>query len=773
MKTTEEALEFDQIEQELMTYFRYQENAESFHDEKMIIDSLALDTEHRFLKETNEYFSRGYVISLLHVNDLSDHLALLSKKAALSIKGLSDFRPFLDNIETFSLCFCDKKFLPSLFDLMECLKTFRYISQRIDQAILPDLSVSDDASEALYDIRQKIKNAYASINTVIKGAASKYSPYLAQSQEVMKEGLPTLAVTADYKSKVKGLVADISHTGNTVFIIPLEILDIQNKIYSLKEDERTEIERILKALSQLLIDELEGINKDYAICLRMDSLIARVQFGLSYKGVVGENADFINIEDLAHPLLNLDTVVRNTIHLGGTRADILVISGPNAGGKTVLIKAVALACYMNQRGLLVASAGKAQLKLFDKIFFLSGDTQSIMDNLSTFSGHISSINEALSQVGPNSLFVVDEIGQGTSPLDGEAIGTAVIDYLEKIGCYAILTSHYEGLKEKAVKDEKCLVGAMIFDESTIKPTFRYREGMIGKSYAIEVAINLGMNPEIVADAKKYIDEKSKTPEKVMMKKLQELQDDNIRLKDEYEKRVAQAADLEEKKIAAIAALNRERQEIFENANDKVDKIIDGRINEIDAIYRSDNTKIDLQAMAQMKGALNKIRVVKDKNINPENDSEEELHVGDKVKVASMNNNGVISSIDQSGKSISVNFSGIILKTNRSDLTKICSSSVINKPKISTADKYIERKTGIPMECNLIGLYSDEARVKLDKYLDDCILMKFHQVRIIHGNGSGALRNMVRRYLESNSNVDSFRFGGAGEGGVGCTVVTLK
>lgn len=774
MKTAEEALEFNRIEEELDSYLSFEQNREEFHGFGYFTNPSELAGEHSYLKEGEKYFNLGNELALSHVFDLTPSLSLLEKDGNLSVQELADFIPFLSDAKIFS-SLASLTSLPLLSSVASKIQDYSWIQNRLSGAILPDLSIADGASDELYSIRSQIKKLESSIGDALKGAASKYGAYLTDVRETIKGGLPSLAVKSSFKGKVKGMVSDISNTKETTYIVPIEVLEIQNKIFELKEEEAQEIERILKELSGLLKQNIAGIRQAYISSKRLDSVLGRVRFGRTYEGSVAEYGDEILLQDLSHPLLNVATVVRNNFHLGGKNAKILVISGPNAGGKTVLIKAVTLVCVMNQKGLLVSARGEAILPLFDSFFFLSGDSQSIMDSLSTFSGHVAALKEGIDSVGPKSLFVVDEIGQGTAPLDGEGIGVAVIDYLKKVGCYAIFTSHYDGMKDKAFKDPQCLVGAMIFDEKTIKPTFRYQENMIGKSYALEVASNLGLKQEIIDGARAYVEKRNRSEDREVLEKTMALQQENLRLKEEYEAKIREADDLLAKRQKALDGLTSEKEAIHNRAEEKLESMLNQKEKEIEVLYQEHG--VSLKQLADIKGKMKEINLDSDRSLGKFKPREEQkkthvFEVGDYVRVNSLNNSGIITKLNVNHNSAYVKIGGMEIKVAVSNLTFLSKGNE-KKPEVQIRDSYIVRKTSLPLECNLIGLRRDEAREKLDKYLDDCILMKMHQVRIIHGNGSGALRTMVQDYLKKNPNVESFRFGGEGEGGVGATVVTLK
>ena len=760
------SLEYEKIEKMLEEYFSFEDSLEDFKKEEMIKDDFYLDREHKYLSELLDFFNQNNIINTLHVYPLRNYFSLLDKGGNIGIKGLADFLPFLENISLYIEAFKDRNNMELILDLVLDLRDFKYIHDRIDQAILPDLTIDSNASSTLYSIRKKIQAYETSISSKAREIAKKYSNYLAESNITIKDGLPSLAVKNSYKSYVKGFVSDVSNSGSTVYIVPLEIIEMNNEIYELKEKEKEEEERIVKALTQLIKEEQEAIYKDYLIALRLDSLLARVKFGLSYKGSVASISTSIKLEELSHLLINRDVVVKNDFEVEDDKK-IVVITGPNAGGKTVLIKAISLACYLNQRGYLVP-AKKAELKTFSSIEFIAGDGQSIMDNLSTFSGHIVEINSSLSKIDKDSLFVVDEIGQGTSPLDGEAIGNAVIDYLESVGCYGILTSHYEGLKEKAIRDDEVEVGAMIFDEDTIKPTFKYKRGLIGRSYALEVAKNLHMKEEILVKAQEYLDKSLDSEEKKAIANLTKLQEQNERLKQSYEEKLNKLNELNAKREQAIKALQVEKENIKAKAQDKIDSLVDEKIDELDEIFKKNKNRIDLASFASLKGQLNKMKEREEDEVKVK----VRFEVNDYVKVNSINNTGYIKSIK--GNKIEVDIDGMLLKTDLGDLVKLPDPKKAKiKQNYAKIDKVFLGKSGVSLECNLIGLHVDEAKEKLEKYIDDCMLMHYHEVRIIHGHGTGALRTMVKEYCASNKNIKSTRFGDTYEGGVGATIITFK
>ena len=763
-------LEINKIESMISNYFQFEDGYNQYKDLKIINDEKIITKEHEFLKEGLDFFNKGGIINLKKVTSLEHSFSLAIKDGTLNEENLYYVMSFLDNVEEFKRNFDNKPFYFNINDLTLDLISFTDFNKNLHRCILPDFTLSNDSSSLLQDLNIQISKLEASFSSVIRQCIIKYKDYISEEGEQIKNGVPCLAIKSNFKYKVNGLIADTSNSGNTTFIVPLEILNLENKLSELKNKKIEEINRILKEFTLFIKKHILDLKSDYKLCLKLDSIIARSSFGFSYKGNVASISNEINLEELGILLIDEDKLVRNSIQLGNNNPKILVISGPNAGGKTVLIKSIALACYMNQRLLCVPTLGKASLKIFDNIVFISGDNQSILDNLSTFSSHISIINDGLNQISENSLFIVDEIGQGTSPNDGEAIGIGVIKYIEKIGSFAIITSHYDEIKNLALNDEKIANGAMIFNEDNIKPTFKFKQDLIGKSYALEVANNIGLIKEVIFYAQDFLKSKKNYSQEEILARLNKLEDENIKLNLQYKAKLEELDRLTKKKNDAINALNKQKEDIQLKADKKIDDIVTYQTSLIEKAYKE--KKINLQQLAEMKGLMNSLHASKPNKLHLKAVNKHDFKENDKVKVESLNSKGTIVSINLSKNMARVNVDGLIVNSKLDDLTYIPPTNKVEK-KVSTIDKFIERKVGVPIELNIIGLREKEAKEKLEKYMDDVILARYHQVRIIHGFGSGILRTMVQKYLSNNKNVKSFRNGGETEGGLGATVVYLK
>ena len=686
----------------------------------------------------------------------------MERRGTLRPESLYAFLGLFVSVSSWREAFWTRADLTHVNDLVLDLKDFRILEEAVTRAILADFSIADTASAELQSVRSKIEREKALIDQTAAALMSRYRDFLSGGELGIKNGLPVLPVKNTFRSRVKGVVEEISNSGETYFIVPVEILDVVNAIYALREREKNEEEKVLKSLSEQMYSRLPDLKRAYKICLRLDALIGAVNYGNSYRGTIaGRQENYLWLEDVVHPLLEVSKVIPNTVKLTSETTKIMLVTGPNAGGKTVLLKAIALAIFMNQHGLLVPTSGAAILPTFDQIIFIGGDDQSLSENLSTFSGHLSKLNEGLEAATSRSLLLFDELGQGTSPQDGEALALSVLDFIEELGAFAVVTSHFDRLKERALNDSKILAAAMIFDETKLEPTFRLRTGSVGKSYALEVADRLGVVSSIVAKARYYLTKFNDTPEK---RTLQQLEAALIRVKEQEEHLTARAAELERltlKRQNAIESLSREQRALNDRAERSVEKIVEERLKALDEIWTPDIPVRTLPEMSRIKGELN--LVIKEKKSPADNLSKTELEVGAYVKVKKANANGRI--VAKNGNFYRVECGGLSIKCLSTDLERLAepNSSAVKARKTAAIDRFMTPKTGVGLECNLIGLRVEEALEKLGKYLDDCLLMGYRQVRIVHGMGTGALRDAVRRHLDRSAHVESYRFGGEGEG----------
>ena len=482
----------------------------------------------------------------------------------------------------------------------------------------------------------------------------------------------------------------------------------------------------------------------------------------------------MSLEGLIHPLIPLDRAVDNDLKLGDLEPRVLIISGPNAGGKSVLMKAVALAAIMNQMGLMVACHKEATMKIFDEVDILTGDSESLSGNLSSFSGHLLGLKNMYENASGNSLVLVDEIGQGTAPSDGEAIGHAFIEHMLNQGTFGVFTTHYDGLKKYAISEEKILSGAMEFSEKTLTPTFKFIPGAVGNSYAFEVASKNGLPNELIESAKIYRDSQKQFDVEKLTAELNAKIKQTDALQKKLDDKLNNVKQLEEKRQNAIKALADEKENIKKRADRKVDEYAQERLDQLDKLW-SDGKKADIgfNEKSKIKGEIRKVTSSADQSDNEFHkhiSKPEEVHPGDIVSYGSM-----------IGRLVSANknkakfyYNGMTMTVNLSDLVKSSASKLPMSRTVSNLDNSImNRAKGVSTKLNVIGMTVSEATPEVDKFLDNAELCHLSSAIIIHGMGTFALRNGIWAHLKKLNYVKSFREGGEGEGGLGATVVYLK
>ena len=652
---------------------------------------------------------------------------------------------------------------PRITALTEGFIDLSNLEKEIHRVITNSLSIADNASPELHQIRNKLKKVEAMLQDKISSLAFTYGKYLNDDNITIRDGHFVLPVKTVDKNKVSGIVYDVSDSGNTTFIEPLEIVQINNEITSLKVQENEEIRKILKALTALvLLQEGEIINNNKIIA-KLDFLSTKAQYGNEINADIAECSDkqIIELVDARHPLIDPRKVVANSFVLNEDEP-IIIISGPNAGGKTVSLKTVGLLTLMHQCGLALPIR-KGTLGYFKHIYIDIGDNQSLSDNLSTFSAHISQIGEIVRLVGGKDLVLLDELGTGTDPKEGEALAVQVTKHLEEKHALAMISSHFSAMKEYAFLSKKIANASMIFDEENLSPTYRFKQGVPGKSYALEVAARYGIDEKIVAKAKEFLKENGKDETQDLLDILQKKIEETTKLEEELAKREAEL-DKRSKKLAndedifetkkenMLKDVKEERAELIENAKREISDIIN----------KMHNSDMRVHEVIALKKELEKLEEQEEEEI-----FDEEINVDDFVTIPSMNISGKVTRI-KGDKAHIISDSGLSFDVSKNKLHKVNRPKVGNT-KVRTTNYDLAINTKIGIELNLIGMRVEEAKNALIKYLDNCRLKHLSQVRIIHGFGSGALRKMVREYLDTQKGL-SYRPGGEHEGGGGCTVV---
>ena len=775
--------EIDEVIENLKSFFSLQGLKNDFTREKYIAKS-AFDVEisHQYLEEFTRFLHDGHQINIPSIIDLNPIFERLDKQSVLSCVELYSIGDLLAESEYLYDLLYDKKEYYHLNDDALDLNPVTQLKRDITTCIDQNMTVSDNASSKLREIRSELRSLNRQLANIMNNYRSRYSMYLASESVALKGGQEVLAVKTVNKGYVKGSVISYSSSGETVFMVPYEVLELKNKETSLLQEESIEVMKILSDLSQKAYKQIKYIKRDYEILFTFDRYLGAVLYGNSYNGCIAtQSEDELVLNQLIHPLLKAKHVVSNSITLGKNEPKVLLITGPNAGGKSIFIKATALACSMDKLGLLVPCLQDAKIPFMDEIYFLGGDNQSVMDNLSTFSSHLLCIKNITDKASKKSLVIIDEVGEGTSPKDGEALGVGLLKYFEKIGCFTMLTSHFDGLKIYAAGDEKCLTGAMEFNTTGLKPTYKLLLNTTGKSYGILLARQMGLDESILQDAIDFQNSRNEKDTDALMEKLSEQISENERKARDLENERMKLIHLEEKKQKAIDSLNEEKNSIKNKAELKINKLVDKRIEEINKIWENNanvkGSNISYSDVSQAKGELKKIKEAKETSLQTYTKKEvlTDVKVGDilededkrKCKVIEVKKNEVVLDMD-----------GLRFRRKLEGLKRAKITQTDIKPKkdytasIDSAILHVGESQGL--ECNIIGKHVDEAMRDVVSFLDSARIRKFSYVRIIHGTGTFALKNAVWKYLSNHKDfVKDYRLGGEGEGGLGATIVHLK
>ena len=760
--------EFDKIKDFIYQYSKTERGREYVLSLEMITDFDELNNKLEDLKEVLSLITR---YGEMPIEPSFDALRLIDEAKKTGILSPRDLdmiaQDVLTSVNLYSFIKKVELMYPRIKKKISSFFDLTNLEKEIHRVISSAQAVKDDASPELLAIRRKIKKTEQLLQEKISTIALAYSSYLNGDNATIREGHLVLPIKTAYKNKVGGIVYDVSDSGNTTFMEPLEIVQINNELTSLRVMENDEVRKILKALTALCLLQEGEIIANNEIIAELDFLSAKAMYAREIDADIAEltKESFVHLEKARHPLIDRNKVVANTYHLEENKR-IVIISGPNAGGKTVSLKTVGLLTLMNQCGLAIPAL-KAKLGLFKHIFIDIGDNQSLSDNLSTFSAHMSHIGEIVSLIGGKDLLLIDELGTGTDPKEGEALALGITKFLEKKKCLAMISSHFDALKEYAFLNESLDNSSMLFDEENLLPTYIFRQGAPGKSYALDVATRYGIDKEIVKDAKDYLTSKgSDTGDEltsILLKKINEASKLEKELKAKEE-----SLNRQEKKLNNdTKMLNEKRDHLLEEVNDKKEKMLKDAKEEIDDIIsKLSNSDLKLHEVIELKHKLEELEEAPEEYV-----FDEEIKEGDYVSIPSLDMNGKVMRINGNKAKIQSD-AGFSFDTDVSKLHKV-ERKVEEKVKVKKTEQY-ERiiNTSLSLELNLIGLYVDEAIPELEKYLDACRMKHLSTVRIIHGYGSGALRNAVRKYLDKQKDL-TYRPGNEHEGGGGATVINFK
>lgn len=746
-------------------------------------------------RETKDALARLFRIgstSFGSNRDLGFSIRSLEIGSSLSMSELLKLASFLDNvnrIKTYGKK--EREDLPndSLDAYFEGLTPMTQLANEINRCILSEEEMADDASPRLKSIRRSKlstnEKIHSQLTSMVNGA---YRTFLQDAVITMRDNRYCIPVKAEYKSQVSGMVHDQSSTGSTFFIEPAAVVNLNNQLKELDLQEQEEIEVILGDLSSQAAVHTSELAADQKIMTTLDFIFAKAKLAMEQNATepIFNTEHYIQIRKGRHPLLDKKKAVPIDVRLGKD-FDLLVITGPNTGGKTVSLKTVGLFTLMGQAGLHIPALDRSELSIFSEVYADIGDEQSIEQSLSTFSSHMTRVVHILQHADADSLCLFDELGAGTDPTEGAALAIAILNYLHDRGIRTMATTHYSELKIYALSTNFVENACCEFDVETLRPTYRLLIGIPGKSNAFAISSKLGLSDEIINAAKEQISKEDESFEDVIA----DLEQSRVTIEKEqqeiaeYKERIRTLQEQLQKKNEKI---DQAKDKILRDANEKARAILQEAKDVADETIRDFNK---VGASADIKELEKKRQKVRDK-INEKNGKlalgnnqkkpanqktvdPKKLKKGDSVKIISMNLKGIVNTLPDAKGNLFVQCGIMRMQTNINDLVPV-KEETITAPALqrtNTGKLKMSKSFSVSSEINLLGCTVDEAIAKLDKYLDDAYLAHLPSVRVVHGKGTGALRSAVQSHLKRLKYVKEYRLGEYGEGDAGVTIVTFK
>ena len=760
-----------------------------------LVPSTDLSTIRTAQRETKDASARLFRIgstSFGSNRDLGFSIRSLEIGSSLSMSELLKLASFLDNvsrIKTYGKK--EREDLPndSLDAYFEGLTPMTQLANEINRCILSEEEMADDASPKLKSIRRSKlstnEKIHSQLTSMVNGA---YRTFLQDAVITMRDNRYCIPVKAEYKSQVSGMVHDQSSTGSTFFIEPAAVVNLNNQLKELDLQEQEEIEVILGDLSSQAAVHTSELAADQKIMTTLDFIFAKAKLAMEQNATepIFNTEHYIQIRKGRHPLLDKKKAVPIDVRLGKD-FDLLVITGPNTGGKTVSLKTVGLFTLMGQAGLHIPALDRSELSIFSEVYADIGDEQSIEQSLSTFSSHMTRVVHILQHADADSLCLFDELGAGTDPTEGAALAIAILNYLHDRGIRTMATTHYSELKIYALSTNFVENACCEFDVETLRPTYRLLIGIPGKSNAFAISSKLGLSDEIIHAAKEQISKEDESFEDVIA----DLEQSRVTIEKEqqeiaeYKERIRTLQEQLQKKNEKI---DQAKDKILRDANEKARAILQEAKDVADETIRDFNKA---GASADIKELEKKRQKVRDK-INEKNGKlalgntqkkpadqktvdPKKLKKGDSVKIISMNLKGIVNTLPDARGNLFVQCGIMRMQTNVNDLVPV-KEETITAPALqrtNTGKLKMSKSFSVSSEINLLGCTVDEAIAKLDKYLDDAYLAHLPSVRVVHGKGTGALRSAVQSHLKRLKYVKEYRLGEYGEGDAGVTIVTFK
>ncbi len=747
-------------------------------------------------KETSDALSRIYqkgAVSFHGVRDIRGSIKRLEIGAIIGINELLSICSLLEvcsKVKAYSRNDRDPDFEDSLEAMFQALQPLTPVSSEIRRCIASEEELNDDASPALFKIRRSMRQindkVHAQLQTMVNGSARTY---LQDAVVTMRNGRYCIPVKAEHRGQIPGMIHDQSSTGSTLFVEPMAVIKLNNDLRELELKEEKEIEMILATLSARCGEETEALRDDLDLLTKLDFIFARAQLSRSMNGT---QPDFneegrILIKKGRHPLLDKKKVVPIDIQLGKD-FELLIITGPNTGGKTVSLKTVGLFTLMGQAGLHIPAFDHSELSVFHEVFADIGDEQSIEQSLSTFSAHMTNTVSILKEADDRSLVLFDELGAGTDPTEGAALAIAILSNLHRRGSRVMATTHYSELKVFALSTPGVENGCCEFDVETLRPTYRLLIGVPGKSNAFAISQKLGLSQDIIEEAKTHLTKQDEDFEDL----LADLEQKRVTIeqeRDQINSYKEEIRELKQRLESKQEKLDLSRDKILREANEQARNILQEAKDYADTTIRNFQkygkaAGVSAKDMEKERGKLREKMSTVDKKLSAKNAAPKkshkqltakDLHIGDSIKVLSLNLKGTVSTLPDAKGNLFVQMGILRSQVNIRDLEKLDDTVITggNFSKTGSGKIKMSKSASVSTEINLLGKTVDEAIMELDKYLDDAYIAHLPSVRIVHGKGTGALRKGVHNYLRRQKHVKSYRLGEFGEGDAGVTIVEFK
>jgi len=779
MKKNYDVLEFYKIINELIDLSRLEKTKEKFLDIDIIKEKSVLDKELMLMMEMIDFYKYDDGLELAGLADITRMMNsidiigsyLSAEDLAVLKKNLTIFRISKSRAKNVR----DK--YRTIWNLFSDVEEVKDIENFISEAINDEGILKDEASIGLRDVRRQKQNINANIKEKFDELISNKNTQNAIQERIItqRNDRYVIAVKTDFKGLIKGIEHDRSATGSTVYIEPLNVVSLNNKLREYEAREREEIRKILLRITELVKTKKEEILEIKEILERLDFIDAKTTYSVNKKCIVPKiiNKEYLKLVEARHPLIDENTVVPINFELGNPE-NIMLITGPNTGGKTVTLKVAGLLTIMALSGIPIPANEKTEIGYFHNVLADIGDEQSLEQNLSSFSGHVSKIKDIIENANSKSLVLMDELGSGTDPMEGAAFAMAIIDYLNQKHVTSIITTHYSEVKAYAFNTTGIKSASMEFNVETLSPTYRLLEGIPGESNALIIARKYGISEEIIENAKSYISEDNQRVEE-MLKSIKEKNDELETMQEQLE---ATRTELDKQKSIYeqnMIKLENEKNEIIKRAYEEADNYLKNMQakakNLIDKINSEESKKEDAKNAQRSLNMLresfitDKKKNVKEKKVVTQN---VDFAVGEEVLVKTMNQNGKILKIMPNNR-IQVQTGILKLVVSTDDIVKIQKKKT-NKFKNFAS---LKRTSQVRGEIDLRGMNADEAIAELETYMDRAMLTGYHEIYIIHGKGTMVLRKKIHEYLRTSKYVTEFKDANQNEGGIGCTVVTLK